>query len=422
MSSYRNFIIISLTLIFSFGCASNQNNISSKDDLSILLALDSESKRNYKNSQKYYDKLYYSTKEERYLKKALVYSYKSKNYKDMQRLSKEGLENYKETNEYYTQNLVVALLSQNSINEALVLAKELVSISPKAVNYEIVANIYYAKKDYKNALKYYESTYAQKPNRKTLIKLTNILYNYLNKKDTAIAYLETYVQTYGCAKIICDKLMIIYQEQGNIDGMLSILNRMYEKFKINPSLKKTTTLVQNLIVTLLEQKDINKAIKFLEDTAINDTKLLNLYYRNGQTKKALTKTIKLYRKTNNPTLLGKIAMYRFETTKNKKKVMINVIANFELAFKKGVIDAGYYNYYGYLLIDYDINPKKGLLYVKKALNIIPKNIAFLDSLAWGYYKTKQCKKASIVMNQIVKQIGKKDKEIMKHFNKIRSCK
>jgi len=43
-------------------------------------------------------------------------------------------------------------------------------------------------------------------------------------------------------------------------------------------------------------------------------------------------------------------------------------------------------------------------------------------LAWGYYKTKQCKKASIVMNQIVKQIGKKDKEIMKHFNKIRSCK
>ena len=60
--------------------------------------------------------------------------------------------------------------------------------------------------------------------------------------------------------------MLIYQEQGNVDGMLSILNRMYLKYKRNPALNKTTLMIQNLIVTLLEGKDIKEAIKFLEKT------------------------------------------------------------------------------------------------------------------------------------------------------------
>jgi tetratricopeptide (TPR) repeat protein len=236
-------------------------------------------------------------------------------------------------------------------------------------------DIYYASKEYSNSLKYYESAYTLNQNQQTLVKLTNILYSYLNKKDVALAYLETYLQTKGCSAQICNKLMLIYQEQGNIDGMISILNRMYTKYKDNPELEKTTLFIQNLIISLLEKKDIKKAIKFLEETGIDQTKLINLYYRDKQLTKALKLTKKIYKQTRKPELLGKIAMYRFELASDKRKVMPNVIANFELALSSGINNASYQNYYGYLLIDFDIDIKKGLVLVKEALKTAPNNIA-----------------------------------------------
>jgi tetratricopeptide (TPR) repeat protein len=422
MSSYRNIIGILFIFLFYTGCSTDQPKVpNSKNDLMILLALDSEFTHNYTNSSKYYTELYDKLKKEKYLKKGLMYSYKAKKYDLMKKLAKDGIKRFEKNYEYYTQNLIIAYLSTNKIDKALSLAKELVKKVPKAVNYEIIANIYYVKKEYKNSLQYYESAYAQKPNLTTLLKLTNILYSYLNKKDIALAYLETYLQIHGCTKSICDRLLLIYKEQKNIDGMLSIFVRMYDQYKKHNITNDKTLLLENLIVTLLEKIDIKKAIKFLEKTKYNDTKLLSLYYFDGQIKKALIKTIKLYKKTKNPKLLGKIAMYRFELAKNKRKVIPNVMANFKLAFKKGVVNAGYYNYYGYLLIDYNIDVKKGISYIKKALKIAPNNIAFLDSLSWGYYKLKKCKKAYLIMDKIVKQIGIKDKEIKKHFDKINRC-
>ena len=425
MSSYRNIILFIIIVMLSFGCANSvyQKMPQQKEDLTMVLALDCEQIKDYKNSLKYYKILYFSTKHENYLFKSIIYSFKSKQYKIMYDLSNEGLKFFKINKEYYNRNKVIALLGLSKVDQALELALKLVKLNPKAINYNIVANVYYVKKDYNNSLKYYESAYAQKQNPITLIKLTSIMYDYLDKKETALAYLETYVQTNGCDKNICNKLMLIYQEHQNIDGMLSILNRMYKEIKNTSLQNKRRKLIENLIVTLLEKKDIKKAIVFLEKTHVNNTKLLSFYYMYGEKKKALKLILKLYKKTKNPMLLGKIAMYRFEIAKNKLKIMPNVIANFELAIKEGVKNAGYYNYYGYLLIDYDIDPHKGINLVKKALDMMPNNLAFLDSLAWGYYKIGKCKDASIIMNKIVLKIGKSDKEIMKHYNKInRYCK
>jgi len=216
--------------------------------------------------------------------------------------------------------------------------------------------------------------------------------------------------------------MLIYQEQGNVDGMLSILNRMYLKYKRNPALHKTTLMIQNLIVTLLESKDIKEAIKFLEKTKIDQTKLINLYYQDGQLKKALKMTRKLYRKTRKPDLLGKIAMFEFELAKDKHKVMKHVVANFELALSSGINNASYQNYYGYLLIDFDINVKKGMKLIRSALKTTPNNVAYLDSLAWGYYKLGKCKKALTIMKKVISVTGLKDQEIKLHWNNIKACK
>jgi len=204
--------------------------------------------------------------------------------------------------------------------------------------------------------------------------------------------------------------------------MLSILNRMYLKYKRDPSLSKTTLLIQNLIVKLLENKDIKEAIKFLEKTKIDQAKLVNLYYQDGQLEKALKMTRKLYRKTRKPDLLGKIAMYEFELATDKQKVMKHVIANFELALSSGINNASYQNYYGYLLIDFDINVKKGIKLVKSALKTTPNNVAYLDSLAWGYYKLGKCKKSLDIMKKVISVTGLKDQEIKLHWNNIKACK
>jgi len=424
MSSYsRSLILLFILLFSSFGCA-NQNEITKsnpQEDLYIMLALDSEKNSDYQNSFKFYKKLYSLTQKEDYLKKSIEYSFKNKQFEDMNKLSRIALEKFPKNKEYYWHQIVISLHSIGKTEEAITEAKELLKEFQTSQSYELLGNIYYVMKDYKNSLKYYESAYALNQNQKTLIQLTNILYSYLNKKDVALAYLETYLQTKGCNAQVCNKLMLIYQEQGNIDGMISILNRMYTKYKDNPELSKTTLFIQNLIISLLEKKDIKKAIKFLEDTGIDQAKLINLYYRDRQLAKALKLTKKLYKKTRKPELLGKIAMYRFELATDKKKVMPNVIANFELALSSGINNASYQNYYGYLLIDFDIDIEKGLTLVKEALKTAPNNIAYLDSLAWGYYKLQRCEEAYKVMSKVVVAAGVSDKEIKKHWEKIKKC-
>lgn len=427
MSSYSRLSFIFIIVFLTLGCAKQNNiyenhKINFKEDVFILLALDGQQRSKYKTSAFYFEELFKVSNNENYLKQAISSSFKSKDYENMEKLSLVALKKFSKSDEYFTQQLVISMISLNKLDEALDISLELLKKYPTSVNYEIVANGYYVKKDFSNAARYFESSYSINKNEKTLMLLTTILYSYLNQKDVALAYLETYLQTNGCSSLVCDKLMLVYQEQGNIDGMLSILSKMHNKYKQDPNLEKTVLLVENIIVSLLEKKDIKKAIRFLEKNKTDEVKLLNLYYQNGQLKKALTLTRKLYKRTKGAELLGRIAMIEFELANDKKKVLKHVIANFELALSSGVNNASFQNYYGYLLIDYDINIKKGISLVKQALEKAPKNLAYLDSLAWGYYKQGKCDEAISIMAKVIEVTGLKDTELKLHWDKINNCK
>jgi hypothetical protein len=49
-------------------------------------------------------------------------------------------------------------------------------------------------------------------------------------------------------------------------------------------------------------------------------------------------------------------------------------------------------------------------------------VAFLDTLAWGEYKVKNCKEAYKYMKQVVDEVGLDDEEIKLHWEKIKECK
>jgi len=211
----------------------------------------------------------------------------------------------------------------------------------------------------------------------------------------------------------------IYQEQKNLDGIISILKRIYYKYKDDEnttSMEKTS----EILVSYLEKKDINLAIEFLEKENNSLQRLLALYKKTRQIDKALMVIMNIYKQSGNIDLLAQVAVLEFESAKDKRKVIPSVIKKFEevLTVLNNHI---YQNYLGYILIDFDIDVKKGLIYVNKALEKAPNNVAYIDSLAWGEYKLQNCEVAYTHMKKVVDAIGLNDEEIKDHWNKIKEC-
>ena len=75
-----------------------------------------------------------------------------------------------------------------------------------------------------------------------------------------------------------------------------------------------------------------------------------------------------------------------------------------------------------MLFDFDMDVKKGVYLVKKALEKESNNIAYIDTLAWGEYKLKNCKEALKQMKRVVDEIGTDDYDIKLHWDKIKECK
>ena len=100
-----------------------------------------------------------------------------------------------------------------------------------------------------------------------------------------------------------------------------------------------------------------------------------------------------------------------------------VVAYFEKAIDLGVDDSIYLNYYGYTLINKEIDVKKGIKVIEDALKQQPDNTYYLDSLAWGYYKENRCKEAYEMMKRVVDEEGLNEAEIIEHWDAIqKKCK
>jgi tetratricopeptide (TPR) repeat protein len=118
-----------------------------------------------------------------------------------------------------------------------------------------------------------------------------------------------------------------------------------------------------------------------------------------------------------------MSLYEASPDKNDKAMLAEVVKRFEIAMEKGIENTIYLNYYGYTLIDKDIDIEKGMKIIEKALIEQPDNSYYLDSLAWGNYKLGACKKALKLMKRVVEIEGLKEEEIRNHWNAIRQkCK
>lgn len=395
----------------------SKNSSSIKEDEWIMKAIFYEQSNDFKRSNYYYKKLYDKTKKDEYLLKEIKTEiYLGINSKNLSKLKEFVSKHPKDLKA--KRFLLKSYISDKKYEEAKEISRSLLAQSKKPMDIQLSSTPYIFTKDYNKAVELLTEAYNQTYNENILLKITTILVNYLQNVPRAIYLLENHKLTHRCSEKICLQLISIYFQQNNINKIIPIYKSLY-----NSSRKEK--YAEKVVDGYIYLKDYSSAIRFLKKEYNNPEMLYSLYIDSKSFNKADKLSRKLIKETKEPKWYAEsaIALYESSSDKNNKAILKEVINRFNIAIQEGIKNTIYLNYYGYILIDKDINIKKGIKLIKEALEEQPENSAYLDSLAWGYYKLGDCKKALEIIKKVVKAEGLTDKEISNHWNAINSrCK
>ena len=440
MSSYKKSLVFCFLLPFFIGCSNKtveieNNNIKETEKIGfvevktksfelenqyIILALETENQKLYYDARDFYFLLFERTNNYEYFTKYLTMLTQIKDYELVRtQVLKYYLNNIKQE-ELILRLYTFALFKLDIQKEAVDNGEKLIKLFPNDINYELLGSVYLDQKNSLKAYEFFEKAFEMNKSVNTFFNLTNILYYNLAKKEEAVNKIEQYILLNGHDFNLSIQLLTFYEKEQKIEKIVPFLKEMYNEYKSNNeimSLNKTKIL----LVKYLAKDSVSTAIDFLEQNKEEDEVLLSLYKITNQPQKIYDLLEVLYLKSNNIDYLAQQAIIQFEMSEDKKKVLNEVVMKFDRVLYNSDNHI-YQNYLAYMLIDYDLNVRRGVSLVKKALEKDPKNIAFLDTLAWGEYKLKNCKEAFNQMKKVIDEVGLDDEEIRTHWQKIKECK
>jgi len=415
MSRYYSLIVIAFLWV---GCSTKEvvytqttQKVFEEEDNLIFKALDYQQRGDFLNAKKVYFELYDRSQKKVYLAEVAGLSFMIGD-SDAMVLIMEGIKKYPQ-DQNFRRLLVGQYVKEKRFDEAEKEILKLITEDKSAQHLSIAGNLYLQMKAHELALKYFESAYKVEPTEALLLNIVDLLYRFLNRKDDALSYLETYSVMEGCGNGVCFKLIEIYGKDRNVKGLVSTYKKLY---KDNPG----EEFAKKIIELLLYTKDTKGAIAFLEKSGRHPDMLVQLYATQKRFAEAYAIADKLYDETKNLDYLGKMAIYEYELHKTKlTPEVIRSISNKFDSVTSLLRDSVYLNYYGYLLIDHDIDVEKGIFLVQKALELEPNSPYYLDSLAWGLYKQGKCFEA----NEIMKYFGENvyEEEVSAHIEAIKKC-
>ena len=385
----------------------------SKDDFYLLAALDAKYLGDKASAAKYFEKLYLDTKNLDFAYEALRWYGSVKNFKKVKELLDKALKDH--PNDINLKRYSVAFYIDTKDFKK---ANELISTIPTDTNPQmqdaqkmLKATIDLGLGKTKEALKFFKNRYQKDKTATNALVLSDLL-DRLGKTDEAIKVLKNHTDFIECNENICARLITYYKAKNEVEPIIDLTKRLYKKTK-KPS-------YANMLIALYRYTDDkDSAIEFLKKSHIDDRLLLDLYLSKKDYKSAKELAKRLYSESGDLDMLAQLMMIEYESrTKRDKQFLQYFKNNFDKVVKK-IDDPTYNNFFGYVLIDDDIDIKRGIELVKKALAKKPNNPYYIDSLAWGYYKSKECKKALKTIEPIVE--GAKAKEIIQHYKKIREC-
>jgi len=391
-----------------------KDRITNEDDL-IIQAIFYEMKGDYKKSNYFYNLLFQKTGNVAYMFRELTTAL----YAGIDSPNVSKLEEWVKTHPADTKSkrlLISFYINQKKIEKAKELGREIIAQGGDAIDYELSASPYILSGDYKKAVELLKKAYEKTYNEDILLKIVILLSDYMGESNQAVKLLEEHKKLYDCSEKLCIKLLEIYTKEQNIDGLLAVYKDLYNK-------TKKDIYAIKLIEGYIYKEDFDRAIEFLKRNYHNDELLYEVYLAKKDYKNALKIAEKLYSKEKSPRWLAESAMALYENAKDKndRRMLNKVVQKFEKALRDGARDSVYLNYYGYTLINKDIDIPKGIAIVKDALQEEPNNSYYLDSLAWGYYKLHRCKEAYEEMKKVIEAEGLDEDEIAQHWLAIQEC-
>jgi len=316
--------------------------------------------------------------------------------------------------------LVALYIEQGSLEDAEDVADAYLSADAPVEDQIAVAALKLELNKPQEAVALLRKAYKNEKNEKILLQLVSLMDKELNKRKEAIEILQKYIDENEDASIgSYFKLIELYAKEKKLTEVANLYKQLYKK---DPQ----KYFLQKIIEISLYQKDIDGVITFLEKNKGNEDILFTFYKEKRQYPEAIAMAQKLYQKTAEPRWLAEEGMMIYEQAKKRSRAidphaLKKMRELLEKALKKGLKDPLYFNYYGYTLIDHDLDIDKGIALVEKALKQEPKNTYYLDSLAWGLYKKGNCDKAYELMKQVVAKEGLEEEEIKIHWDLIRKC-
>ncbi|WP_051420551.1 hypothetical protein [Helicobacter pametensis] len=289
--------------------------------------------------------------------------------------------------------------------------------------HEILGGLYMQTQRFDDALKELNKAYDSTHSEGSLEKIIAI---YLNTQKTGLAgdLLNTHLEKYGCSQDLCKRSIEFYIKTKQISRVEKLLEQIEGR---SPTIQNAT----NLITVYAYQKKFDQALEIAKKYPLNRNIILELYVGKGDFTRARDLAMLIYQEEKNPEFLILAQVYEFELLQDKtdKTIITKIVKN----LKKGLSElkkeknqntqsyANYLNFLGYLLIDYDLDVKSGMDYVRQALKHNPESIEFIDSLAWGYYKLGKCKEAKEEFQKIPNDKIQSNLELKKHKELLSSC-
>lgn len=380
------------------------------EDKYILEALDAIDSKDDKKALESYKILYQNTKKIEYLKEQIFALMRLENHKD-------ALATIKEFEAIIPNDLDIlkakAYLVRGDLEATIAIWRRILQLEDSVFNNSFIATLYYAKKDFENARAHLIRAYQIDGNDETLLVLASLDLE-RKKFGDSLPLIKAHFKDELNERFA---LLLL-----NIASKINKLDEIEPLFAYYFAKKQSKINATNLAKLYYEKKDYGKVIDLAKKFDFDKALLIDIYLAQKDYKNAKIEAQKAYNRTKDSYYLGIMAIVDFEAqdAEGKAKIAPQVIEALKRALKDEPNHI-FYNYVGYLMIDYDINVAEGVGFVEQALRAAPENPAYLDSLAWGHFKSNKCEQAKAVMEKIPRDILLKEREMVEHLEAIDKC-
>ncbi|MGI0439411.1 ATP-dependent nuclease [Helicobacter himalayensis] len=414
----RKILILCFCVSLGFGAFSEED--------SMFEALDLQESGKLREARDLYLVLYEETKKIQYLKESIMLSSAFENpnivlsyIKDYQNATDNA------SNLDISKVLLDTYIKLNDAPNALKVAKEIQEQEDSPQIHNVLGVIYITMGEKKKAIEEFSWVYENLGTQEALARLLWLLEED-NQYQRALELLDSFLAKNPCEPQFCQQALGFYIKGMQTEKIESLLKKRYDD---EPNIANA----QSLIAIYAFRKKYSQALEIANRYPFDPKFLIELYVGAKDYKMATSSALQAYKNTNNALYLCYSYLYEFESLENVDKNAVKKLANkmqdaIELLKKDSIPDslqaqdfAIFYNFIGYTLIDYEIDINKGIEFVNLALEIDPDSVAYLDSLAWGYYKQKQCGKAKEIFAKIPKDEIQEDDELIRHSSALDLC-